>query len=78
MLGEQMDDNEILRRLRKVRYGSARERYARRALSINAIAVQAGYSREYVHRIIAGTVPLSPAAAERLNHVLKLVTERGW
>ena len=52
MMEKTLSDAGIIKRLRAVRYSSTRERNARRAISINAIAKQAGLSRNAVYEVI--------------------------
>jgi hypothetical protein len=64
-----LSDAEIIRRLRTIRHSPSRERYARRAPSINGIAKAAGISREYLFRLLKGE-PIGSPAREKLSLVL--------
>jgi hypothetical protein len=76
MLGERIDDNEIVRHVRLVRLGSARGRCARRIPSINAIAVQAGLSRKHLYDI-ANTGRLGNVARQKLTcYMIELFRSR--
>lgn len=48
---QMLSDQEILRRLRAVRFSPASERNARRAPSINALAKQADLARKTIYQI---------------------------
>ena len=61
---------EIVRRLRIIRHSSRTERYARRAPSMNGIALAAGLSREFIHKIAEGTRLPSPRAVDALSRAL--------
>jgi hypothetical protein len=65
-----LSDAEIIRRLRVIRQSLKNERYARRIQSVNAVAVQAGLNRTYVHALIAGTRNLGPQTRGKLSVVL--------
>lgn len=64
-----MTDEEIFRRLRAIRFSPVTERNARRAPSINALAKQAGLSREVVYEVIR-TSHLGRNARARLTSAL--------
>lgn len=49
-----MTDDEVRAFLRAVRYSDNRARYARKALSINAIATKAASSREAIYATLRG------------------------
>lgn len=66
---------DVLKELRKIRYSSPRERNARRALSINAIAERAGFTRIYVHYLASGKRPLTENARAKLEQALKPVND---
>ena len=73
-----LSDAEIVRRLRAIRLSPASERYARRAPSMNGIAVAAGISREHVHAISNGTARLARRSRECLSKALmELVRKDG-
>lgn len=65
-----LSDAEILRRLREIRHSSRTERYARRAVSMNAIAQSADLSRCHLHDIAAGRRPLGPISRHALSQAL--------
>jgi hypothetical protein len=64
-----MTDEQVLRRLRAIRFSPARERNARRSLSINAIAKRAGLARPYLFEIIS-TGRIGSIARDKLIPVL--------
>ena len=65
-----LSDEDILRRLRAIRFSPKTERYARRAASINGIAARAGITREHVHRIVNGSKRLTHQTRDALDRVL--------
>ena len=64
-----LSDQAILKHLRAIRYSPSIERNARRALSINGLATQAGLSRCHLHDIAAGRRPLGPIVKQRLANL---------
>jgi hypothetical protein len=62
-----LSDEEIVRRLREIRLSPRRERYARRAPSMNALAVETGITREHIHKLTSGTKGLGPLSRIRLS-----------
>jgi len=74
-----LSDAEISRELLRIRYSPSRERYARRAPSVNGIAVQVGITREYLFRLIR-TRYIPPNLREKLSDALtseRIVGARG-
>ena len=65
-----LSDAEIVRRLRAIRLSPASERYARRAPSMNGIAVAAGINRVHVHDIASGKARLGRRSRECLSRAL--------
>ena len=65
-----LSDNEILRRLRAVRFSSQFERCARRATSLRGIAIESGLTREYLHLLSAGKRRLGERARVALSDTL--------
>jgi hypothetical protein len=65
-----LSDQEIVRRLKAIRFSTRSERQARRAPSINAIAKQAGLARPYLFEIIS-TGRLGSTARAKLNRVFE-------
>ena len=61
---------EILRRLRTIRFSSRRERLARRALSLNHVAVEAGLTREYLHMLASGKRRIGSGAQTAISRAL--------
>ena len=64
-----LSDDEIVRRVRAIRFSSTRERNARRAPSINALAKKAGLSRKVVYEI-TNTGHLGSIARAKLNRIV--------
>ena len=64
-----LSDQEIIRRLKTIRFSSASERNARRAPSINAIAKQAGLSRKALYEVTT-TGRLGSIARGKLTRVM--------
>lgn len=62
-----LSDNEILRRLKAIRFSSRTERAARRATSIRGLAIETGLSREFLHRAAMGKKNLGKASKEALS-----------
>jgi hypothetical protein len=64
-----LSDAEIVRQLTVIRHSPRAARYGRRITSINAIAVHAGVSTEYLYRIIRGE-RIGPHARVKLSRTL--------
>ena len=64
-----LSDQEIIRRLKAIRFSSTRERNARRAPSINAIGRQAGLSRKVIYEV-TNTGRLGSIARAKLAPVI--------
>jgi hypothetical protein len=64
-----LSDDEIVRRLREIRFSPSAHRNGRRAASINAAATVAGLSRMQVYRVIHGE-PLGARARAGLSEFL--------
>jgi hypothetical protein len=65
-----LPDEEILRRLRLVRYSPASLRNARQAPSINGLVTATGLTREYLHRVANGSERLGPRSRQALSRAL--------
>lgn len=61
-----LPDHEIIRRLRSVRHSSQNERNARRAISINGLARQAGLTNAALYEILR-TGRLGPRSRQGLT-----------
>jgi DNA-binding phage protein len=68
-----LSDNEILRRLRAIRFSPRSERLARRATSMRGIALEAGIAREHIHKVASGKYPLRAPTKAALSAVLERV-----
>jgi hypothetical protein len=64
-----LSDEDIVRKLRIICHSSRSERYARRATSINGIALAAGLNRRQLYRIVNGE-PIGDRARVGLSRVL--------
>ena len=64
-----LTDDEIVRRLKLIRYSPAAARLGRKATSINALAKAAGLTREHLHRVANG-LPIGPRTRQELSRVL--------
>jgi DNA-binding phage protein len=60
-----LSDQEIVRRLKIIRFSPRAEREARRALSMNAIAKQTGLARDTLYAV-STTGRLAPLTKQRL------------
>ena len=66
-----MTDEEIIRRLKVIRYTPASDRASGDRLpSMTAVARQSGLPRTYLYAIIAGTQNMGSVARRRIAHVL--------
>jgi hypothetical protein len=68
-----LSDQEILRRLRTIRFSSDTERNARRSPSLNAVITASGLGRTFVYRIIREGKGLGPRSRARLSEALEPV-----
>ena len=64
-----LSDQEIIRRLRAIKFSPQGERYARRAPSLNAIVQASGVTRQQVYQVISG-YGLGPKSRARLSRAL--------
>lgn len=71
-----LSDDEILRRLRAIRHSPTRERYARRVVGINTVAVVAGIHRVQVHHIASGASRLGRRSRIGLSKALTKLVRR--
>jgi hypothetical protein len=69
MVEHLLADDEIIKRLRTIRFSSRSERCARRLVSVSSIATVSGLSRRYLYRIALGERP-GPRSAAILSRVL--------
>jgi hypothetical protein len=65
-----LPDDEIIRRLRMIRYSSRHERQARRAPSIRAVALQAGIRKDHLYRLLSGRRHLTDRLRQGLSLAL--------
>lgn len=65
-----LSDQEIIRRLRAIKFSPTMDRYARRAPSLSAIIRAADLTKQQVYAIIAGREGLGPKSRSRLQQVL--------
>ena len=66
-----LPDDEILRRLRMIRYSSRHERQARRATSLRSIAAAADMNIRHLYDLLTGKQRLTDWSRQRLNIVLR-------
>lgn len=71
-----LSDDEIRRKLLELRHSPVADRLARRAPSINALAIAAGLAPEHLFRIALGQ-PLGPKSRVQLSRVLSHDTITG-
>ena len=65
-----LPDDEIIRRLRMIRYSSRHERQARRAPSLRDIATRSEIQIDYLYRVLSGQRRLTDWLRERLSITL--------
>ena len=65
-----LPDDEIIRRLRIIRYSPRHERQARRAPSIRGVGLKAGIRKDHIYRLLSGRRRLTDNLRQRLSLVL--------
>lgn len=65
-----LSDQEIVRRLRAIRFIPAPERYARRAPSLNAVIKRSGLSKVQVYAIATTGTGIGPKSRAGLSRAL--------
>jgi hypothetical protein len=65
-----LTDDEIMRRLRMIRYSSRHERQARRARSLASVAAQSTIVRGDLYGLLTGRLRLTDTLRYRLSIVL--------
>jgi hypothetical protein len=65
-----LPDDEIIRRLRIIRYSSRHERQARRAPSLASIAARSLVRSDHLYRLLTGQYRLTDRLRQRLSLVL--------
>jgi hypothetical protein len=65
-----LPDDEIIRRLRMIRYSPRAERQARRAPSLRAIAIRSEIQIDYLYRVLSGQRHLTDRLRQHLSIVL--------
>jgi hypothetical protein len=61
-----LSDEEILRRLRAIRFSPTHLRNARKAPSMNGLATKVGLTREWLFRLTSGA-PIGPETRSKLS-----------
>jgi transcriptional regulator with XRE-family HTH domain len=62
-----MTDEEILRPLKAVRHSSYADRIRKRSLTMSDVARETGISRETLHKIASGKLPIGPSTRAALR-----------